>query len=197
MTNAQLAQYQRIVCYLREFLAKPHPLVRTPPLLSMAVATRAPQDPHPAALCAQVGRRGPVCPFVPQSLRRRCLYLSIVRTNPMFNLGAAESGPKRIPTSMLPAARAALSKLVLRFVKVFESLPPTSGRQVGVKAVVLVFPDVMDADAPALIDQVQYQCKVGCGDAPARTRGRLPASLTPAAVHRALPATRARSWSEA
>ena len=101
-----------------------------------------------------------MCPFVPQSLRRRCLYLSVIRTNAMFGLDTPPGVASAIPASALPAARAALSKFVLRFVKVFESLAPTSGRQVGVKAVVLVFPEVRDADAPALIDGVQFNCKV-------------------------------------
>ena len=28
---AKLVQYKRILCYVRDFLAKPHPLVRSPP----------------------------------------------------------------------------------------------------------------------------------------------------------------------
>lgn len=102
---------------------------------------------------------------MPQSLRRRCLYISVINTNAAFGLGDV-SGPTHIPDEVLPAARATLAKLVSRFASIFEQLPPTEGRQVGVKAVVLVFPDVPDADAPSLIDAVQFQCKVGrCGRA--------------------------------
>ena len=48
-----LNEFQVMMCYIRNFLAKAHPCV---------------------------GRKGPVCPFVPQSLRRNTLYMGIVRT---------------------------------------------------------------------------------------------------------------------
>ena len=40
-------------CYIREFLAKPHPLL---------------------------GRSGPTCPFVPTALRLDSIYTAVVRT---------------------------------------------------------------------------------------------------------------------
>ena len=46
-----LNEYQVMLCYVRNFLAKAHPAV---------------------------GRKGPVCPFVPQSLRRNTLYMGYV-----------------------------------------------------------------------------------------------------------------------
>jgi hypothetical protein len=46
-------EFQSILCYVREFLAKPHP---------------------------GVGRGGPVCPFVPTSLKKNCIYMSVIRT---------------------------------------------------------------------------------------------------------------------
>merc|ERR1719215_2178330 len=47
------AEYQSMLCYVREFLAKPHPVV---------------------------GRPGPVCPFVPKSLKLNVVKFSVVRT---------------------------------------------------------------------------------------------------------------------
>ena len=50
-----------MMCYLREFLAKPHPAV---------------------------GRPGPVCPFVPTSLKKDLIYMSVIRTS-----GLSEATP--------------------------------------------------------------------------------------------------------
>eukprot|EP00501_MAST-03F_sp_TOSAG23-6_P002064 GSMAST32.ASY1.ANO1.2155.1 assembled CDS len=50
--------YQDILCYLREFLAKPHP---------------------------GSGRSGPVCPFMPGALRRNTIYMSVLHTGQLQN----------------------------------------------------------------------------------------------------------------
>eukprot|EP00128_Syssomonas_multiformis_P014837 Colp12_sorted_trinity150504_noHs@1235 len=47
--------YQKTLCYVRDFLAKSHPLV---------------------------GRPGPTCPFVPLALRKNLCFLSVVNTGP-------------------------------------------------------------------------------------------------------------------
>lgn len=49
-----LNEYQATLCYLRQFLAKPHPAV---------------------------GRTGPVCPFMPKALQLETVKLSVVRTH--------------------------------------------------------------------------------------------------------------------
>lgn len=46
-------EYQTTLCYVREFLGKPHPLV---------------------------GRPGPTCPFVPTALRLNTVYITVIRT---------------------------------------------------------------------------------------------------------------------
>jgi len=56
-----LAALQEFVCYMREFLAKPHPLL---------------------------GRGGPTCPFVPRSLRLDSIHMGVVRSAP--GAGAAK-----------------------------------------------------------------------------------------------------------
>eukprot|EP00743_Colponemidia_sp_Colp-15_P003080 GILK01003328.1.p1 GENE.GILK01003328.1~~GILK01003328.1.p1 ORF type:complete len:638 (+),score=93.76 GILK01003328.1:35-1915(+) len=112
--GAMFGKYQTMLCYVREFLARPHPLV---------------------------GRKGPTCPFIPSSLKKNCLYLSVVRTNP------ATVTKSRI------AAR------VMKAFKQFFSLSPTEHPSAQFKAVVLIFPDIPAADAHEYIDEVQAQMK--------------------------------------
>jgi len=107
-------EYQETMCYVREFLAKPHP---------------------------DVGRRGPVCPFVPLSLKKNTLYLSVVRT----------PGGK--------VDRASMETMIKGFAESFNKLEPTTGKLRPYKAVILIFPDIAVEDAPDLIDGVQYACK--------------------------------------
>lgn len=102
-------------CYLREFLAKPHPLV---------------------------GRKGPVCPFVPGSLRMDAMYVSVIKT-----------GKK---TSQAIAKVKACAR---QFVTRFHELEPQKGRKAAYKAVVLIFPDVPLHKAPKVIDDVQSKLK--------------------------------------
>ena len=104
-------------CYMREFLAKPHPLV---------------------------GRKGPVCPFVPAALRYNSMYFSVVRTGHLESRGEVIARVKACARS---------------FVTRFHELEPTTGRKVAYKAVVLVFPDVPLRDAHEVIDNVQLELK--------------------------------------
>ena len=103
-------------CYMREFLAKPHPLV---------------------------GRKGPVCPFVPGALRMKTLYFSVVRTDGLST------------RDTIAKVRSSAKSFVSRFHK----LEPTTGKKTAYKAVVLVFPDVHIDKAPQVIDDVQMQLK--------------------------------------
>lgn len=115
---SSLRAYQETICYLREFLAKPHGLV---------------------------GRRGPVCPFVPVSLKKSTVYISAVRT------AHVEGGPETVKSE--------IAKMVKSFLPEFKRLEPNSGRLVANKAVVFVFPDVANNVACRVIDEVQLECK--------------------------------------
>eukprot|EP00040_Diaphanoeca_grandis_P015736 m.80636 g.80636 ORF g.80636 m.80636 type:complete len:577 (-) comp25331_c0_seq1:60-1790(-) len=54
LTVEDIEEFQKAVCYFREFLAKGHP---------------------------DLGRNGPTCPFVPTALRKNSLHLAICRTD--------------------------------------------------------------------------------------------------------------------
>ena len=108
-------EYQTILCYVKNFLAKAHPAV---------------------------GRSGPVCPFVPKSLRKDCLYTGVVRF------------PKdRVIT------KDHVVDLVRRYASIFDTLEPTKGRARQFKAIVLIFPDIALKDAHEMIDGVQRYVK--------------------------------------
>merc|ERR1719419_1206385 len=114
-TDAEMAALLKTCCYLREFLAKPHPLV---------------------------GRKGPVCPFVPGSLRMDAMYLAVVC-----------SDNKRTTTFE------EVEEVARSFVERFHSLEPRTGKKAAYKAVVLIFPDIPLAKAPEIIDRVQLKLK--------------------------------------
>merc|ERR1719502_1764 len=80
-----------MLCYVREFLAKTHP---------------------------DVGRKGPVCPFIPKTLKTDCLYLGVVRV--------------KTDREVELACRAARAR--------FADLAPNEGNLKFFRAVVLVFP---------------------------------------------------------
>lgn len=102
-------QYQSMLCYVREFLSKPHPVV---------------------------GRGGPVCPFVPKSLKLNAVKFCVVRT-------------AHLPAHEL---REEFARLLVDFIPRFEAMEPTTGRQRQFKVVILVFPDVSTEDAADIID---------------------------------------------
>ena len=115
-TDSELRALLKTCCYLREFLAKSHPLV---------------------------GRKGPVCPFVPGSLRMDAMYLSVIH-----------SKSKGTTTTFEEVEDVARS-----FVDRFHSLEPMTGKKAAYKAVVLIFPDIPPSAAPAIIDRVQLKLK--------------------------------------
>ena len=108
-----LNEFQVMMCYIRNFLAKAHP---------------------------SVGRKGPVCPFVPQSLRRNTLYMGIVRTG--------ENTKKE-----------QIISCVSQYAAKFEDMEPKDGRLRKFKAIILIFPDVKESQTAELIDYVQLSCK--------------------------------------
>ena len=101
------------LCFLRNFLAMPHHML---------------------------GRSGPVCPYMPTSLRKNITYLAVVRTGPAVQASDVVA-------------------VVQPFAQRFGTLPPVAGALASFKAVVLVFPDIPLAEAPALIDGVQAALK--------------------------------------
>ena len=118
-------EFQTTLCYVREFLAKPHP---------------------------SVGRGGPVCPFVPTSLKKNSIYMSVIRTSSLVDGEAMGQNKEEI-------VRKILVKLLQDFVPVFLGLEPSKGRLRQFKAVILVFPDVKSSQAHEIIDAVQVQAK--------------------------------------
>ena len=108
-----LNEFQVMMCYIRNFLAKAHPCV---------------------------GRKGPVCPFVPQSLRRNTLYMGIVRTGENTK-------------------REQIISCVSQYAAKFEDMEPKEGRLRKFKAIILIFPDVKESQTAELIDYVQLSCK--------------------------------------
>ena len=115
-SEGELKALLKTCCYLREFLAKPHPLV---------------------------GRKGPVCPFVPGSLRMDAMYLSVIRSESKGSTTTFEE----------------VENVARSFVDRFHSLEPKTGRKAAYKAVVLIFPDIPPSKAPAIIDKVQLKLK--------------------------------------
>lgn len=117
LDGARPNEYQATLCYIREFLGKPHPCV---------------------------GRKGPVCPFVPKALTLDAAKMGVIRT-------------KDIPKHEL---KATLSKLLIDFIPRFESMEPKEGRLRQYKTVIFIFPDVAIADAKEVIDGAQAAAKI-------------------------------------
>jgi len=113
LTNTELVASAQMLCFLREFLSKPHPLL---------------------------GRKGPVCPFIPTALRKNSIYMALVRT-----------GPTVTPDD--------IKKIVEPIASRFETLEPTEGIMTSYKAVLMVFPDIDLSQARTLIDGVQEMLK--------------------------------------
>lgn len=88
---------------------------------------------------AQLGRSGPVCPFVPRALQLTTIWMAIARPQ--------QPNPVEIKT-MIAAYR-----------DVFQQLEPTTGEDSLYKAILIIFPEVRTEDAPGLIDQVQRELK--------------------------------------
>jgi GGDEF domain-containing protein len=79
----------------------------------------------------ELGRAGVVCPFVPRSLQKRLLWLSVQRT-------------QGVPYEQL------LDE-ILTAGEVLRSAQPMHGTEAVLKAIVLVFPDVAFEEAPELL----------------------------------------------
>jgi hypothetical protein len=109
-------EFQVMLCFVRQLVAKPNPLL---------------------------GRKGPVCPFIPKSLQLDAVRMTVVRTRamPRHNL------------------RRALGELLVDFIPMFEAMQPTTGRQRVYKTVIFIFPDIALSDASDVIDGTQADVK--------------------------------------
>ena len=89
--------------------------------------------PHP-----ELGRSGPVCPFVPGAIAQDTIWLGVVdhRTED----------------------RAAIKEAIGRYRDLFLNLEPKDGDGAMMKAIVIVFPNVSTEDA-GVIDDVQLELK--------------------------------------
>lgn len=91
--------------------------------------------PHP-----ELGRSGPVCPFVQASMRRKHFYLTVVRG---AELGAAE-----------------VEERVVELRDWFLARAPRDGEpDAGLKTLLIVFPDLPQERVPEAIDAVQERLK--------------------------------------
>jgi hypothetical protein len=87
----------------------------------------------------ELGRAGPVCPYVRPSLERELLWLTLH------------------PGSEPPLDE--LSSAVGRFGEWFRQLPPRSGREAQFKSILIVLPDLPFERAPDVIDVVHAAMK--------------------------------------
>lgn len=62
-------------------------------------------------------------------------------------------------THVQERTREVLCGIIESFADQFEALSPTEGRLVGVKAAILIFPEIPDEEAADIIDVVQYRAK--------------------------------------
>ena len=93
-----------------------------------------PRQPH-----ADLGRPGPVCPFVPYALNQNTIWMQVFRTE--------------------KATTALIEGYVGRYRDIFIGLEPTDERSRINKTILLIFPDVSAEDAPDLIDGVKHKLK--------------------------------------
>jgi len=108
----ELPYLAQISDWLRDFLAKPH---------------------------SDLGRPGPVCPFLPKALELNSIRLTEIRADGL-NLTQ-------------------LKDIVRDYRDIFLELEPQHGDLAYFKAIMLVFPDISADDALVLIDGVQRELK--------------------------------------
>ncbi|GAB1540890.1 hypothetical protein NUACC21_35590 [Scytonema sp. NUACC21] len=90
--------------------------------------------PHP-----NLGRSGPVCPYVPHALRTNSIQLGVIRAQ---NLQLQE-----------------IEQLVLGYKDIFLKLEPQNKEAEIAKTILLIFPDIKLEDTSRLIDNVQKKLK--------------------------------------
>ena len=110
-------EYSIILQYIRKFLAKTH---------------------------RDIGRSGPVCPFVPKSLRKDALHLTVIRTG---------------KGSRTDRVREDIEEYLKVFAREFTRMEPTTGSARAFKAAIFIFPDITLDQTTICIDGVQEACK--------------------------------------
>jgi hypothetical protein len=113
LPNAELAALRTVADWIRVFVAKPHP---------------------------DLGRTGPVCPFVPGALNRRTLWL------------APEQVAEREPKDVV--------QLMEGYKTLLRDLDPQDGDDAGAKVIVVVFTDLSADRAQAVFDVVLQELAV-------------------------------------
>lgn len=111
-SQADSKQLREITTWVKGFLAKPHP---------------------------DLGRPGPVCPFIPRALKLNTISLAVIRTQDL--------------------EQPQIEAIVKHYRDLFLQSEPQSGESALYKSLLLVFPDVQEAEAPTLIDGVQQNLK--------------------------------------
>ena len=117
----------------------------TPPLLPVHVAASAG---HPAAetiahwardyLCAphpELGRHGPMCPFVPGALMKKLMFATVYEDDDLD----------------IDAIKAILLREMERFIE----LEPVSGNEAQFKSLMVLFPGIAEDEVAGLIEQAQ------------------------------------------
>lgn len=90
--------------------------------------------PHP-----NLGRSGPVCPYVPHALKTNSIQLGVIRAQ---NLQLQE-----------------IEELVLSYKDIFLKIDPQNKETELTKTILLIFPDIKLEDTSRLIDSVQQKLK--------------------------------------
>jgi hypothetical protein len=91
-------------------------------------------QPHP-----DLGRSGSICPFLPDALQLNTIQLSTIRTQGVDQQIVEDT--------------------VRQYRDVFLELEPQNGEHALYKALLLLFPDVSEPEAPTLIDGIQQKLK--------------------------------------
>ncbi len=88
---------------------------------------------------AELGRSGPVCPFLPRALQLNTIRFAVIRAK---NLEQSQ-----------------IEDIVRNYRDDFLALEPSEGELAFYKAIMLIFPDIQGEDAFQLIDGVQQKLK--------------------------------------
>jgi hypothetical protein len=113
LAKSDLAALRTVADWIKTFVARPH---------------------------KDLGRAGPVCPFVPGALERKALWLA----------------PERIADLDVPA----VVELMKGYKRLFLDAQPTDGDDANYKVIVVVFTDLPADRAQALFDDVLQQLAV-------------------------------------